>query len=257
MRLQAKVAIITGGGRGIGRAIAKRFAQAGAAVVIAEQNADDGRRTAEEITQSDGDARFYQTDVTQRTSVEALVADTVQQWGRLDILVNNAALLGANGPVLEVSQETWDRVIRVNQTGVFICSQVAARVMAAARQGVIINISSVNGLVPQPHCVAYAAAKAAVESITRSLAIDLAPYGIRANVIAPGPIQSCEADDTPPRANAHTVLGRSGLPVEVANVALFLASDDASYITGERIAVDGGKLINGYQIYGVTRAAAS
>ncbi|MEZ4866075.1 MAG: SDR family oxidoreductase [Caldilineaceae bacterium] len=253
MRLQDNVAIVTGGGRGIGRAIAKRFAQEGARVVIAEQNADDGRRTAAEIVQSGGDARFYQTDVTQRASVEALVAETVQQWGRLDILVNNAALLGENGPFLDVAQEVWDRVIQVNQTGVFICSQVAARVMAQTRRGVIINISSVNGLVPQPHCVAYAAAKAAVESITRSLASDLAPYNIRANVIAPGPIQSREADDAPPRPNPHTLLGRNGLAAEVANVALFLASAEASYITGERIAVDGGKLINGYQIYGVAR----
>jgi len=257
MQLQDKVAIITGGGRGIGRAIAKRFAQAGASVVIAEQDGQSGEQTCAEIEAAGGVAQWIATDVTNRASVEAMVAATHDRFGRIDILVNNAALLGANGPVLEVSQETWDRVIRVNQTGVFICSQVAARVMAQARRGVIINISSVNGLVPQPYCVAYAAAKAAVESITRSLAIDLAPYGIRANVIAPGPIQSRDADDTLPRPNAHTVLGRSGLPLEVANVALFLASDDASYITGERIAVDGGKLINGYQIYGVARAAAS
>lgn len=255
MRLQDKVAIITGGGRGIGRAIAHRFAQEGARVIIAEQDAQTGEQTCTEIQAAGGVAHLIETDVADRASVEALVAAMVERFGRIDILVNNAALLGANGPVLEVAQETWDRVIRANQTGVFICSQVVARVMAEARQGVIINISSVNALVPQPYCVAYAAAKAAVESITRSLAIDLAPYGIRANVIAPGPIQSSDADDAPPRPNANTVLGRSGLPVEVANVAVFLASDDASYITGERILVDGGKLINAYQIYGVARAS--
>jgi NAD(P)-dependent dehydrogenase (short-subunit alcohol dehydrogenase family) len=133
---------------------------------------------------------------------------------------------------------------------------VAARVMATARQGSIINISSVNGLVPQPHCVAYAAAKAAVESITRSMAIDLAPYNIRVNTIAPGPIQSHLPDEAPPRPTDLVLLGRTGLPAEIAAAALFLASDESSYITGERIGVDGGKLVNGYRIYGVERPQA-
>jgi NAD(P)-dependent dehydrogenase (short-subunit alcohol dehydrogenase family) len=177
----------------------------------------------------------------------------VAAFGQIDILVNNAALLGENGPFLEVTQEVWDRVIRVNQTAVFICSQVVARVMATAWRGSIINISSVNGLVPQPRCVAYAAAKAAVESITRSMAIDLAPYNIRVNTIAPGPIQSHLPDDEPPRLTDSVLLGRVGLPAEIAAVALFLASDESSYVTGERIGVDGGKLINGYRIYGVER----
>jgi NAD(P)-dependent dehydrogenase (short-subunit alcohol dehydrogenase family) len=255
MRLEKRTAIVTGGGRGIGRAIAKRFAQEGANVVIAERNAESGERTCKEIQASGGTALFVQTDVADRPSVEALVATTLQQFGSVDILVNNAALLGENGHFLEVSQETWDRVILVNQTAVFLCSQAAGQVMAQARRGVIINISSVNGLVPQPRCVAYAAAKAAVESLTRSMAVDLAPYHIRVNVIAPGPIQSNLPDDAPPRAIDTTLLGRTGLPAEVAAVAAFLASDDASYITGERIAVDGGKLINAYQIYGMGRPA--
>lgn len=110
-----------------------------------------------------------------------------------------------------------------------------------------------NGLVPQPHCVAYAAAKAAVESITRSMAIDLAPYNIRVNTIAPGPIQSHLPDDEPPRPTGSVLLGRTGLPAEIAAAALFLASDESSYITGQRIGVDGGKLVNAYLIYGVER----
>lgn len=252
-KLAEKVAIVTGGGRGIGRAIARRFAAEGAAVVIADQQEESGRETSKEIEESGGAARFIQTDVAVRASVETLAEETQTHFGQIDILVNNAAILGENGPFLEVLPEVWHQVISVNQTGVFVCSQVVGCVMARAGRGNIINISSVNGLVPQPRCVAYAASKAAVESMTRCLAAELAPYNIRVNVIAPGSILSREPDDATPKRNHLTLLGRTGLPLEVAAVALFLASDESSYITGERIAVDGGKLINGYQLYGVER----
>lgn len=251
MRLQEKVAIITGGGHGIGRAIAKRFAHEGAKVVIAELDAQRGEQVYQEIVAAGAPALWIATDVSRREDVAALVAATVRTFGQIDILVNNAALLGENGPFLEMTQEVWDRVIRVNQTAVFICSQLVAQVMATARRGSIINISSTNGLVPQPRCTAYAAAKAAVESITRSMAIDLAPYNIRVNTIAPGPIQSHLPDDQPPRPTESVLLGRVGLPSEIAAAALFLASDESSYITGERIGVDGGKLVNGYWLYGI------
>jgi NAD(P)-dependent dehydrogenase (short-subunit alcohol dehydrogenase family) len=191
--------------------------------------------------------------VAERASVEAMVEATVAEFGRIDILVNNAAILGENGHLFEVSQELWQRVIGVNQTGVFLCSQIAGRVMAQARRGNIINISSVNGTVPQPRCVAYGAAKAAVESMTILLAEDLAPYGIRANCIAPGPIQSRAPDDAPPRQTERVLLGRTGLPSEVATVALFLASADSSFVNGQVIHVDGGLLVNGYLIYGQQR----
>lgn len=250
MLLNEKVAIVTGGGRGIGRAIVRRFAQEGASVVIADVDEETGRAVQEEVTASGGIALFSRCDVADRDQVEATVAGAVEQFGQLDILVNNAGITGENGPFLEVSQETWDRILRVNQTALFICGQVAGRVMADARQGCIINISSVNGLVPQPRVIAYAAAKAAVESMTRSMAIDLAPYNIRVNAIAPGPIQVNLPDDAPTRPIDTVLLGRTGLPAEVAAAAAFLASDQASYITGERIAVDGGKLVNGYTIYG-------
>jgi len=252
MRLQDKVAIVTGGSRGIGRAIAKAFAREGAAVVIADINADHGAATVEEIRGAGGAARFIATDVADRAAVEALVQTTVAEFGRLDILVNDAAILGENGPFLDVTEETWDRVIAVNQKGVFLCGQAAARRMAQTGGGRIINISSVNGLIPQPRCAAYAAAKAAVESLTKTMAMDLAPFNIRANCIAPGPIQSHTPDDEPPRPNRLTLLRRAGLPAEVAAVAVFLASDESSYVTGERIGVDGGKLLNGYAIYGLT-----
>lgn len=251
MRLRQQVAIVTGGGQGIGRAIVHAFAQEGAAAIIADQNAASGEKTRAEVVAAGGDARFVAVNVADRAAVEALVQTTLEFYGRIDILVNNAAILGENGPFLEVSQATWDRVIAVNQTGVFIGSQVVGRVMAQARRGSIINISSVNAQVPQPRCVAYAAAKAAVESLTRSLAIDLAPYGIRANCIAPGPIQSHTSDHEPAQASDLVLLGRAGLPAEIAKVAVFLASDESSYMTGASIAVDGGHLINGYRLYGV------
>ena len=256
MRLESQVAIVTGGGRGIGRAIAKAFAREGAAVIIAELDAEQGATTAQEINEAGGIARFIQTQVADRANVEAMVQATVAEFGRIDILVNNAAILGENGPLLEVSQEIWDRVIAVNQTGVFICSQVAGRVMAQARRGNIISIGSVNSFVPQPRCVAYGAAKAAILAMTISLAEDLAPYGIRANCIAPGPIQSNLPDDAEPRPSESTLLGRAGLPSEIASVAVFLASEDSSYVNGQCIKVDGGMLNNGYRIYQLGRPQA-
>ena len=251
MRLQHKVAIVTGGSRGIGRAIAKAFAQEGAAVMIADIDAD--ATTVDEIRRAGGTARFVAADVADRAAVDALVQTTVAAFGRLDILVNNAAILGENGPFLEVSQAVWDRVIAVNQTGVFHCSQAAGRVMAQAGQGNIINIASVNAYVPQPRCIAYGAAKAAVVGMTTVMAEDLAHYGIRVNCIAPGPIQSAWPDSEPPRPTDATLLGRAGLPAEIANVAVFLAADESSFIVGQCIVVDGGELKNGYRIYGVAR----
>lgn len=253
MRLQDQVAIVTGGGRGIGRSIAKAFAEEGAAVVIAELDTEQGAATAAEIVDAGGKALFVQTQVADRSSVEAMVQATVDQFGRIDILVNNAAILGENGSLLEVSQEAWDRVIAVNQTGAFICSQVAGRVMAEAQRGNIINIASSNSFVPQPRCVAYGAAKAAMIAMTVVLATDLAHYGIRANAIAPGPIQSHLPEDAAPRPTESTLLGRTGLVSEIASVAVFLASDESSYVNGQCIKVDGGILNNGYRIFLVPR----
>ena len=253
MRLKSQVAIVTGSGRGIGRAIAMSFAQEGAAVIIAELDAVRGAATAQEINDAGGKARFIQTQVADRANVEAMVQAVVAEFGRIDILVNNAAILGENGHVLEVPQEVWDRVIGVNQTGVFICSQIVGRVMAAARRGNMINIASVNSFVPQPRCVAYGATKAAILGMTVLLAEDLAPYGIRANCIAPGPIQSNMPDDAAPQPTDTTLLGRAGLSSEIASVAVFLASADSSYVNGQCIKVDGGMLNNGYRIYQLAR----
>lgn len=253
MRLESQVAIVTGGGRGIGRAISLAFASEGASVIVAELDAERGAATAQEINDAGGTARFYRTNVADRANVDALVQSVVDEFGRIDILVNNAAILGENGHVLDISQEVWDRVIGVNQTGIFNCSQAAGRVMAAARRGNIISIGSVNSYVPQPRCIAYGAAKAAVLGMTISLAGDLAPYGIRVNAIAPGPIQSNLPDDAEPQPTDTTLLARAGLSKEIATVAVFLASEDSSYVNGQCITVDGGMLNNGYRIYQVER----
>ena len=255
MRLNDKVAIVTGAGRGLGRTIARRFVEEGAAVVIAEQDPESGQRVLAELQGLGGVAMFVKTDVSSRPDVELLVREAVRRFGRIDILVNNAAVLGENGHFLEISQAVWDHVVSVNQTAVFVCSQLVGRVMAKAGSGNIINISSINGTVPLPRCAAYVTAKSAIESLTRIAATDLAPYNIRVNTIAPGPIENRPPHLDAPRPTEDTLLGRNGLPHEIAAAAVFLASEESSFITGERIAVDGGMLVNGYRIYGVERPA--
>jgi NAD(P)-dependent dehydrogenase (short-subunit alcohol dehydrogenase family) len=249
MLLQDKVAIITGGGRGIGRAIAKRFTQEGAKVVIVQRDRASGERTLADLITLGGDALLVCADVASRAEIEVAVQDVLNRWGRIDVLVNNAAQMGANGFYLEITPETWDRVIAVNLTGAFICSQLAARVMAQQGGGAIVNVSSTNGRLPQPSCAAYAAAKGGLENLSRAMAIDLAPYHIRVNTVAPGPIQSRDPEDVEPRPTNTTLMGRWGLTREVASVVAFLASDEASYITGESLLVDGGLMINSRKMF--------
>jgi len=249
MRLKDRVAIVTGGGRGIGRAIVKRFAAEGASVLIAQRDVASAEATLQDVRGAGGVAAFTPTDVSQRDSVEHMAAEAVRLFGRIDILVSNAAKLGLNGHFLEVPQENWDEVIATNLTGCFMCGQVVARVMARQKSGSILNVSSINGILPLPHCAAYASAKGGVNLLTLSMAIDLAAYGIRVNAIIPGPIQSREDEDAAPRPTKATLMGRVGLTREVASAALFLASDEASFITGQSITVDGGNIINAYGLY--------
>jgi NAD(P)-dependent dehydrogenase (short-subunit alcohol dehydrogenase family) len=253
MLLEGKVAIVTGGGRGIGRAIAKRFAAEGAKVVIAQRDGPSGERTRQEIEQAGGAVLFVETDIARREAVEHLVRETVQHFGRIDILVNNAAMMGGSGPFLEATQEAWDSMLATSLTGVFMCSQAAARVMARGGGGSILNVTSSTAFIPQPEACAYGAAKGGVEILTRSMATDLAPFNIRVNAIAPGPIQSRSPDDEPPRPTGATLLGRMGLPKEVAEVALFFASDESSFVTGQSLCVDGGLLVNAYSLYNAPR----
>jgi NAD(P)-dependent dehydrogenase (short-subunit alcohol dehydrogenase family) len=254
MRLKDRVAIVTGSGRGIGRRIATRFASEGAAVVIAEINAETGASTCQLIKVAGGRALLVSTDVSSPDSVQTMVDAAVAEFGGIDVLVNNAAATGHRGGFLEVDLATWNRISAVNHTGLFITCQAVARVMVDCGGGSIINISSVNGITPQPGNWAYGATKGAMITLTRGMATELTHYGIRVNAIAPGSLQSGLPPDQAPSPVAMALMGRNGRPEEIASVAAFLASDDSSYMTGQVLVVDGGALVNGYNIYQQTRS---
>ena len=242
MLLKNQIAIVTGGGRGIGRGIASRFAMEGAQVVLAQRDQESGLQTQEKIEADGGKAVFIPTDVSDRPSVENLVSATCDLFGEINILVNNAGITGINGPFLEVTQETWNAVIGVNLTGVFNCSQAAGRVMRQSGRGNIIHISSVNGFLPQPLCAAYGAAKGGIETLTKSMATDLAPHFIRVNAIAPGEIKtSILSPNTERKLVPDIPMRRLGTPEEVAKTIYFLCSEQSSYVNGAEIHINGGQ----------------
>lgn len=250
--LDGKVALVTGGASAIGRAIALRFADAGARIVIADLQADPregGTPTHEMIRDAGGEALFVRTDVTNLTDLQVAVG-AAGQFGGVDVLVNNAGLLKA-ARLLDMTEADYDAVLDVNLKGCFFASQAAARAMVAhGRGGVILNLSSIGGLQGMPGISAYCAAKGAIRLLTYSLAKELGPAGIRVCALHPGVIDtSMTRTDVPflrgGEAVPGVVLGRTGAPADIANAAAFLASDDASFITGSSLTIDGGQLALG------------
>ncbi|MDZ7360308.1 MAG: beta-ketoacyl-ACP reductase [candidate division KSB1 bacterium] len=243
MRLQDKVAIITGAGNGLGRATALRFAAEGAKIVVAELDEDAGRSVVNEILKLGGVANFEPVNVADAEQVQRLVTNTVKQYGRIDILINNAGIL-ADARLVKMGLDQWQRVIDVNLNGVFLCGQAVARVMETQGSGVILNAASVVGLYGNFGQSNYVAAKAGVIGMTKTWARELGRKGIRVNAVAPGFIATDMIKSIPERVVAmikeRTPLGRMGVPEDIANAYLFLASDEAGFITGAVLSVDGG-----------------
>ena len=246
MRLKGKVAIVTGGAAGIGRATAALFTREGARVTIGDIDRPRGEATAAEITAAGGDCLFVHCDVAQAADTENLIRTTVAARGRLDILINNAALLSGFGNVVDCSLEDWNRSIGIGLTGMFLCSKYA--VPAMSEGGSVINLASVGGVLPFPDQAPYITIKAGVIQLTRSMAIDFGRRGIRVNAIAPGAIDTQPVTEEHLRFQiARSVLGRKGRPEEVAQAALFLCSDEAAFITGVCLPVDGGYLLGKFR----------
>jgi glucose 1-dehydrogenase len=257
MALDGKIAIITGGAKGIGLAIAKRFLADGAKVVIADIDEKAGHAAEQELSGL-GEIRFVAADVAERLDVHNLVAATLDAFDDIHILVNNAGIVHS-ADFLDIEEADFDRVMRVNLKGAFLCGQIVARhfverVKAGGKPGVIVNMSSINDTFAIPNQVPYSVSKGGVSQLTKVMALSLAPYGIRANAIGPGSIMtdllSAVANDkeAKKRILSRTPLGRIGDPSEIASVAAFLASDDASYITGQTIYADGGRLPLNYTV---------
>ena len=244
-KLSGKVAVVTGAGSGIGRAIALRFAAEGAAVVVNDLVADAAQKTVKEIEAAGGRAQPFPGDVADPRQVEALVREASTRFGRLDVLVNNAAAV-IPGPVEALSDADWRRTQAVTLDGVFHGLRAAIPVMAAQGGGAIVNISSGAAVAGEPGLGAYGAAKAAIVNLTQTAAVENAARGVRINTILPGPIETppllAAVEATGGRAGWERQIpcGRLGRPEEMAAVALFLASDDASYVHGAAIIADGG-----------------
>jgi NAD(P)-dependent dehydrogenase (short-subunit alcohol dehydrogenase family) len=248
MRLKGKTAVVTGSGSGIGRAIARVFAQEGANVVIADINAQAAKETASAIEAAGGIALAVQADVADPKSVEQLVQSTLKRFASVHVLVNNAAIQ-VSKKIEDTTFDEWNRQMAVNVGGVFLCSKHFLPHLRAVR-GSIVNMSSVNGTFVEPMCAGYCATKAAILAFTKAVAIDHGGEGLRVNAICPGYIDAglaegyflAQADPNAARAQAGKLhaLRRIGQPEEVARVAVFLASDEASFMTGSAVTVDGG-----------------
>ena len=255
MKLTGKVAIVTGSSRGIGKAIAMSFASEGAAVVVTARHIEQVHQVVDEIKNKGGTAIAFKTDVANRADVHNLIKGTLENFKSIHIFVNNAGI-GRPAPFLEVTEEDWDAVLDIDLKGVFNCTQAVLSHMMEQRYGKIINISSVGGVgFPRTDLASYGPAKAGVIMLTKITAMEAGPYGINVNCIAPGLIPSKMTHPQRAKTEAQKLvesavsgerderaaLGRVGKPEDIANLALFLASDDSSFITGQTICCDGGR----------------
>jgi NAD(P)-dependent dehydrogenase (short-subunit alcohol dehydrogenase family) len=253
MRLKDKVAIITGSGSGIGRSTAELFAREGARPVVADLDGERAAETMQRIIQAGGQAIAIEMDVSKKSSVEVMVTTTLENYGRIDILMNNAAR-SSNDDIMEFEEVTWDLDLSVVLKGTFLCTQAVLPTMVAQKSGAIVNIASVNGLTALGD-LAYSAAKAGVINLTKNVAVNYGQHGIRCNTICPGSIrtpiwepQLAVDPDIFDRLVKWYPLGRIGEPEDIAKAALFLASDDAAWITGETLTVDGGLMAGSYRM---------
>ncbi len=249
-KLDGKVAAITGGASGIGESTVRRFIAEGAQVAFADWDGERGRRVAAEIQAAGGKVVFLEADVAAEASAQALIQQTVEKFGRLDVLVNNAGIR-LYQTVVEASAESWDKILGVNLKSYAFCSKAAIPQMRRTGGGAIVNVASVRSITAGEKTVQYDTCKAAVAGLTRSMAMDHSPEGIRVNAVCPGPIftpfharRIAAAGQTIEQYNddaaIRTMLKRPGTPDEVAACILFMASDDASYVTGASLYVDGG-----------------
>ncbi len=256
MRLEGKVGIVTGGGSGIGRGICIKFAQEGAAVLVADINMEGAGETVRLITEAGGTAAAVKSDVTSPESVENMAAAAVEQFGRIDILVNNAGT-DIKGSVQDYNPDTWDKLMALNLKGVFLCTQAAAKRMVPQKYGRIVNISSMAGKTGEAFTSPYCTTKFGVIGFTQSIALELGPDNITINAVCPGAVETdlikSSVSGTAKLNNrtyeeelyskfiSQTPLGRVAQPSDVANAVAFLASDEASFITGSTLNVSGGR----------------